>query len=68
MICIGHNQYAVLTLPITKSICVCLPVISPVCVHFWWWDNKTNMDCLCRAQVQNYSFNPHINTTYNEKA
>jgi len=21
-------------------------VISPISVHFWWWDNKTNMDCL----------------------
>jgi len=26
-------------------------VISPISVHFWWWDNKTNMACLFRALV-----------------
>jgi len=27
------------------------PVISPISVHFRWWDNKTNMDCLFHALV-----------------
>ena len=29
--------------------------IKPISVHFWWWGNKTNMDCLFRA-LRAYDF------------